>query len=107
MRGRSSQALERQEREGGDDVTKRTMYMHTLDGKPAAFADMHGRQFLFFASTGHRSRAAKLVPSRRQIEREQQACIRSDWKDWDEYPALRREMPSSRRYGYVLVEVPK
>jgi hypothetical protein len=87
-------------------MSTRTMYLHTIDGKPASFCDMHGMRFLAFAGAGHRSRAATLVPSRRQIEREQQLCLASDWGEWtDRKPEHRGERPNVNRYGYVLVEV--
>ncbi len=84
----------------------RVMYMHTLDGQPASFDDLRGA-YIHFASKGHQSRAAKLVASRRQIEREQQAAIAEDWKLWNEMkPEYRGARPSIARYDYVLVEIP-
>lgn len=83
----------------------RTMYMHTLDRRPASYCDMHGHQFLAYAAEGHRSRAAQLVASRRQIHREQQACIAAEWKDFNACGNPKPERPSAARYGYVLVEV--
>jgi hypothetical protein len=87
--------------------TTRTMYLHTLDGKPASFNQWRDMEFLNFAAGGHRSRAATLVGSLDQIRREQQQCIRSDWQQWTmTKPEHRGERPSMNRYGYVLVEVP-
>lgn len=83
------------------------MYMHTLDGQPATYSDGYDSPYLWFASKGHRGRAAKLVPSLRQISREQQRCIAEAWKLWTALaPEMRGERPSIKRYDYVLVEVP-
>lgn len=88
-------------------MKRRTMYMHTRDGKPASYYDMHGIQALAFASNGHRTRAAKLAASKAQIDREQQSALRSEWESWNAMkPEYRGERPTIARYGYVLVEVP-
>jgi hypothetical protein len=71
----------------------RTMYMHTLDDRPASYDDSRGPYIHF---VGGRNRA-KLVPTLVQLRREQRATIRERIK------AGRNE---SFRYGYVLVEVP-
>lgn len=86
----------------------RTMYMHTLDGKPASYSNVHGSPSLGHAGKGHRTRAASLVSSLEQIRRERQACIREDWRFWTEMKPEYRpaERPNGKRYGYVLVEVP-
>lgn len=72
----------------------RTMYMHTLEGKPASFSEYRGEPYIHFV--GGRTRV-KLATSRQQIRREQararDAARPSHWADAD-------------LYGYVLVEVP-
>jgi hypothetical protein len=79
------------------DGTSTTYYMHTLDGKPAIWLPDH--EYIAFAGG---SIVATLVPTLRQIRREQQAAIRSaraagiaqmHWTD-------------PKRYGYVRVSVP-
>ena len=76
----------------------RTMYMHTLDGKPATFAVMWREEveFLFFAGGRHR---VQLVASLREIRRQQQAAIRAAQRD-------KSQWADAKLYGYVLVEVP-
>jgi hypothetical protein len=84
----------------------RVMYMHTLDGKPASYFDMHGTQGLTLADNGHASRAAKLVPTLHQIRQEHGASWRSDLAYWKSMkPEHRDAPPSFKRYGYVLVKV--
>lgn len=75
----------------------RTMYMHTLDGKPASYSG-HGSPYVYFV--GGRNRV-KLVPSLRQIEREQRAACVEAVRDPSQH-----EWADPKRYGYVLVEVP-
>jgi hypothetical protein len=85
----------------------RVMYMHTLDGKPACFDMLPQRggaiPYIYFAGGRH---AVKLVPTLRQIRREQQATVASEWREWTaRNPEFRGERPSIKRYGYVLVSV--
>lgn len=86
----------------------KTMYMHTLDGRPASCdASSEGGPYLYFVSSRRGARGAKLVASRRQIYLEQQACIRDEWKRWmATKPEFRGGHPSLSHYGYVRVEVP-
>lgn len=73
----------------------RTMYMHTLDGKPAGYQDVLGSPQVYFA--GFRDKVT-LAPTLRELRRQQAAARR-------EYELISgREQ--DRRYGYVLVEVP-
>jgi len=89
-------------------MSTRLMYMHTLDDEPATFGVYGEAEYLWFASNGHAKRAAKLVPTLRQIRREQQRCIAFEWKEWSaKKPDVRGEPPSIKRYGYVLCEVPR
>ncbi len=83
----------------------RTMYMHTLDGKPAAFTWLRERRegkvvhvpYIHFAGGRH---PAVLVPSLRRLRYEQRitqracasAVIGSEWAD-------------PRYYDYVRVKV--
>ena len=75
--------------------TQKTWYMHTIDGRPAAY-DGVGRA-IWVAGGRH---AAKLVPSLTQIRREQR-----DVEAW-----FADHAPSSwgdHKYGYVLVRLPE
>ena len=75
----------------------RTMYMHTLDGKPASYDTRFG-SYLYFVSGRNR---VKLVPTLKQIRDEQfQAQTAAS-----AYPST-DEWSDPSRYGYVLVEVP-
>lgn len=68
-------------------MKKRTFYMHTLDGLPAAFFD--GRSVCFT------HKRVLLVPSLRQIRREQATSKRND--DARSGPFI---------YGYATVRLP-
>jgi len=68
----------------------KTMYMHTIDGKPASFTDLHGGGIYF---VGNRVKA-KLVPSLKQIRAEQK-IDQAQSPEW-----------ANAKLGYVLVEVP-
>jgi hypothetical protein len=70
----------------------RTMYMHTLDGKPACM-DRDGTQIVF-ARGRYR---ARLVDSLREIRREQRQSVK--WR-------MEQGFNIDFRHGYVLVEVP-
>lgn len=85
----------------------KTMYMHTLDGQPASCDESEdGGLYLYFVSNRRGAKGAKLAASRRQIDIEQQACIRDEWKRWTATkPEFRGDRPSIERYGYVRVEV--
>lgn len=78
-------------------MKQKTMYMHTLDGKPAYY---HVRTRRIYFTT--RSQTAPLASSLRQIQREQRRALQT----------IREEMPCaplrdySRNYGYVRVLVP-
>lgn len=77
----------------------KTMYLHTLDEKPASFDDSRGA-YIHFAGGG-RNHPIKLADSLRQIRREQRAAMRENKAngivgvEW---------VPS--RYGYARVEIP-
>lgn len=75
-------------------MSTRTLYMHTLDGKPANFECTIGFSHLYVVCGISR---VKLVPSLRQIRREQRACIADNTP-----PKI-----SGERLDYVLVEVPR
>lgn len=74
----------------------RTMYMHTLDGKPANYSDIRGQQIGYPSSRT----PIRLVATLRQV-REQQAkvCTAAHF-------AGNAEWANRHRYGYVRVEVP-
>jgi hypothetical protein len=72
---------------------QRTWYMHTIDGKPALFAD----DTLCFAVGRH---VVTLVPSLAQIRREQRAD-----RAW--YDTNMPQMQVRGRLGYVLVRLPE
>lgn len=79
----------------------RTMYMHTIEGKPATFTNADG-QIVYADVRPHwldRPTRVTLRASVRQIKRDQQRSIanRQSWGMKDE---------DGSRYGYVLVEVP-
>lgn len=69
-----------------------TMYMHTLDGKPAYWVDGE----IYFYATYQRP-GISLQPNLRIIRRQQQHCIRS---------RLSAGLPNDFEYGHVRVEVP-
>lgn len=73
----------------------KTMYMHTIDGKPATF---DGKDYIYFV--GGRNKAM-LVPTLAQLRREQLLDIDAKVRDGGPFTAVRREA-----YSYVLVEVP-
>lgn len=77
----------------------KTMYMHTLEGKPATFAAMCREEvkYLFFAGGRHR---VQLVGSLREIRRQQAAAQETARRE-------KSEWADPKRYGYVLVEVPQ
>ena len=85
--------------------TIRVMFMHTLDGMPASFAWTRERRgdeiveapYLYFASTRH---PATLVPSLRQLKREQRLALE------DAKAMGVMEWSNPRTYGYVRVTVP-
>lgn len=76
----------------------KTMYMHTIDGEPATFDE----QFQYLHFVGGRNKAM-LVKSRRQIQRDQMADIRSAILVGKTVEERKRALA---RYSYVLVEVP-
>lgn len=63
-----------------------TLYMHTLDGKPASYYEKDGVCFTI--------RRIRLAKSLRQIRREQEACKRRRAADG---------LPNDYRYGYATV----
>jgi hypothetical protein len=76
-------------------VTRRVMYVHTIWGKPAFY---HAGDRMVWI--GGRRHVIALVPTLRQIRREQQASIKTSLENgwaWD----------MSSDYGYVRVEVPE
>jgi hypothetical protein len=76
----------------------RTMYMHTIDGKPASYDEPWGRPYLYFAGGRSRRSRAKLVPTLTQLRHEQIAAAQV---------RIAEGLTDDRaRYGYVLVEVP-
>lgn len=79
--------------------TTRTMYMHTLDGKPASYGEWHNSPAISFGGGRYR---VQLVPTLHQIRREQRAALR-------EARRIRHatEVADPFRYDYVLVEVPR
>lgn len=79
----------------------KTMYQHTLDGSPAAF-DEHPDYVHF---VGGRNKV-RLVPTLRQLRREQQRAIAECWKEVARGNEAQRDWARRSRYGYVLVEVP-
>lgn len=77
-------------------MTTRTMYMHTLDGKPALYTERHGKQIGFPSSRT----PLVLIATLRKI-REQQAAVCTE-----AHFAGRVEWANRHRYGYVRVGVP-
>lgn len=81
----------------------RTLYMHTLDGKPASFgwtyADEKGQMAYIHFVNGHTR--GKLAASLRQIRREQRLAINAASARGQTHWA------NPRLYGYVLVAVPQ
>lgn len=80
--------------------TRRTYYMHTLDGKPATWSE-EGRQIVFadvLPRWQDRPCRALLRSSLRQIHRDQERtrAFRTAMR-WDDVG----------EYGYVLVDVPE
>lgn len=72
----------------------RTMYMHTLQGRPASYeADLRYIHFV-----GGRN-IAKLVPTLKQLRREQQAAMEQSAREGG--AAL--EWAHPKHYGYVMV----
>lgn len=70
-----------------------TWYMHTIDNEPASFDPQD--DYIYFVGSQHK---AMLVPTLRQIRREQQKAIRAS--------KLARALDGAH-FGYVKVEVPK
>ena len=83
----------------------RVMYMHTLDGKPANFTwtrEQRGDEivevpYVYFAGA---RRPAELVPSLRQLKREQRMALE------DAKAMGVMEWSNPRTYGYVRVNLP-
>lgn len=74
----------------------KTLYMHTLDGQPASF---DGKDYIYFAS---RRAPAMLVPSLRQIRREQQKEIARIVSD----KGVLGGAAILERLDYIRVEIP-
>ena len=70
----------------------RTMYMHTMDGRPASFDEQGG--WLYFVDSCARSNAT-LVPTLRQVRREQRIARENTF-----------DIPRKPRYDYVRVAIP-
>lgn len=84
----------------------KTMYMQTLDGRPAIYQTFAARSWIAYASGRTR---AKLLSSLAEIRHQQRLALDTAEQDYadvsqGERDAAVREMYDS--FGYVLVEVP-
>lgn len=76
-------------------MTTRTMYMHTLDGKPAKYT---GDQIAFASHGRYARKGIPLAASLDQIKRERKASDK-----WRRSQGFKTDIFT---YSYVLVEVP-
>jgi hypothetical protein len=83
--------------------TTHTLYMHTLDGKPASFRRTPGLgAYLYFIGGRYK---AQLRASLSEIRREWGECLDTyEAEHPGEHAAVNAQY---ERYGYVLVEVPR